>query len=145
MGTLDKIGRFANWFRGGTEAVKGRQLGRVLREVPETPAALPNPEDIASHRMNYLTQEQDAASANRMAAQARKPEGLGPTQRLEPVAQNPNPELLQRSARATERTAGIAKTQAANRAENLVRSLRTEELLSKARQQQAAARTLKEK
>jgi hypothetical protein len=65
LGPLDKAMKVVDYLRGGSEAVAGRKLARVLNQVQGEPTALPNPEDLATHRMNYQSQLNDAEEANR--------------------------------------------------------------------------------
>ena len=128
MGGLERAMRFVDYARGGPGAVAGRKLSRIMGQINEPPTPLPDPNEIGNNRLNYALQEQDAAAANRQAAQARKPEGMGPTEPLQPVELDPRSELSAREQRVGERVKGSAwqraQDQSASRAQGLVEQQR---------------------
>jgi len=96
------IGRFINGIRGGPERVAGRKISRIMGTVEQEPTPLPNPEQIGGYRkmaeqedLGHLRETIAGQQANREASIARKPAGLGPTPKLEPIVETPPPNYAQ--------------------------------------------------
>lgn len=148
LGPLDKAMKLVDYVRGGSEAVAGRKLARILNQVKDEPTALPNADELANHRANYQAQENDAAESNRLANVMRKPPGLAPTDKsefLKPVAMTDDSELFNRAQRGQQRGETIANRGAAARMDTFLDNERQAELLAKARRGQKVARTYRNK
>lgn len=144
MGAMDRALQLVKMLRGGPEAVAGRKLGRIFGEVKEPPSEFPSPEALREHQLNYQAQAADAARQNVLAAQARKPAGLGPTPRLEATPQVAPPEyteeFLQRQRGKAE---NIGKQRQTAQEAQAARAAREQELFSPARTLQERARALR--
>lgn len=128
MTSMERAMRLLSYIRGGPEAAAGRKLTRIMGQVAGEAEPLPNVENIRTYR-NLAQQEELAGIKNRIAqadlnqagSEARKPEGLGPTERPGPPTElNPESYLrnreLRKNIRQTLQRAKMEKVTGGNRA-----------------------------
>jgi len=147
MGMIDHIGRMAQYLRGGPEAVAGRQLSRVFKNVGPPAEGLPDPAAIGNYRqmaeqsdLGNLRRTMQSQEANQLLANARKPAEMRPTKTpVEQLVPDTNGAKAIRLSKDVPRAFSNIEEKNAAAQTALRRSARESELLEPARTRQLAA------